>query len=195
MNIAATVIGRQLPASGTPRTMTLMLSDYIANTATTAIYPHVDTGSLDALVYLALGLAGESTEALDAAAHHELSELGDVAWYLARLSAELGIDVALLDAVCNHPVPRSDGPTGVADLVIVCGRFAELVKKAIRDDSGELTAQRRSALVDQVITGWQTLNQVAHSLGHSLDTLLRGNAEKLARRAAANTLMGSGDNR
>lgn len=75
-------------------------------TRETAVYPHVDTGDIEALSYCALGLVGEAGEVankikkllrdgdtpeLRRAAR---GELGDVLWYLARLADELGVSLS-----------------------------------------------------------------------------------------------------
>lgn len=75
-------------------------------TQTTAIYPGGGLCSPDAVIYTALGLAGEAGELANKAKkimrdgddfrlrNDMRDELGDVLWYLARLSDELGIDLA-----------------------------------------------------------------------------------------------------
>jgi NTP pyrophosphatase (non-canonical NTP hydrolase) len=84
---------------------------YQQKTDETAIYPHAGTGHPLALAYAALGLAGEAGEVankvkkilrddageLTADRRQELAgELGDVAWYLARMATELGADLGSL---------------------------------------------------------------------------------------------------
>jgi len=80
------------------------LNDYKNFTRTTAIYPEANTGQVPELMYLALGLAGESGEVAnkvkklyrdgdDPAKREQLQgELGDVFWYLARLCDALGLE-------------------------------------------------------------------------------------------------------
>lgn len=77
---------------------------YVAFTRSTAIYPRQDVGR-EALPYLAMGLAGEAGEVANkikkilrdddgvfthAKGEELMAELGDVAWYLARLTDEMG---------------------------------------------------------------------------------------------------------
>lgn len=80
---------------------------YHDQTESTAMYPHVATGDIMALMYTALGLAGEAGEianqvkkilrdddaAVTAARRTAIGkELGDVFWYLSRFMHEMGID-------------------------------------------------------------------------------------------------------
>lgn len=78
------------------------LTDYCAAAASTAIYPGAGQRTLLGLSYLALGLAGEVSEIAELVARMGLNsewvhlddiraELGDVLWYDAMLTAELGI--------------------------------------------------------------------------------------------------------
>lgn len=77
------------------------INDYSKFTATTAIYPEAGTGSDVELSYLTLGLCGETGEVAEKIkkkirdgtfSHDDLvKELGDVYWYLARLSEALEI--------------------------------------------------------------------------------------------------------
>lgn len=83
----------------------LTFGQYAARARETAIYPGAGEGDMEAMTYLALGLAGEAGEVagkvkkvmrdrdgvIRAADRAELLyELGDVQWYLAQLVAELG---------------------------------------------------------------------------------------------------------
>lgn len=84
--------------------------DYQAWTDSTAQYPGVGGGGLDALGFLGLGLAGESGEAVEKIKklirngdtpelRAELAkELGDVMWYIARPGQELGVPMSALAA-------------------------------------------------------------------------------------------------
>ena len=81
------------------------LDNYTDWTRSTAIYPDVGTGSIRALSYVGLGLAGEAGEVADkikkllrdgdteTLREKILDEAGDVLWYLARLAEELGTDL------------------------------------------------------------------------------------------------------
>jgi NTP pyrophosphatase (non-canonical NTP hydrolase) len=85
-------------------------NDFQTWTLSTAIYPDSGQGTLQALTYCALGLAGEAGEVADKAKKlirdgdmaesraKVLQELSDVCWYIARLADELGMDLEeLLD--------------------------------------------------------------------------------------------------
>jgi NTP pyrophosphatase (non-canonical NTP hydrolase) len=81
------------------------LNDYQRHAESTAIYPH-DTDD-DGINYCILGLVGEAGELankwkkyyrdgldLDDVTPKLRAELGDVLWYVANLSAELGMDLS-----------------------------------------------------------------------------------------------------
>lgn len=83
------------------------LSEYAEKIKPLALYPEANEGTIMALCYTSLGLAGEAGEVANqikkilrddagriTSKRREslVSELGDVAWYLVRLCAELQID-------------------------------------------------------------------------------------------------------
>lgn len=83
--------------------MLISNEDYTQLTLDLAMYPAKDTGSLQAITYCALGLAGETGEFVDKlkkvhrgdktlreAKEDMMNELGDVLWYLTRCADELG---------------------------------------------------------------------------------------------------------
>lgn len=84
---------------------TITLKEYQDWTVTTAMYPHAETGNVEELMYLALGLTGEAGEVSNKVKklfrdgesqelRTELAkELGDVMWYMARLSSVLKVDL------------------------------------------------------------------------------------------------------
>ena len=83
----------------------MQANHYQMFTIDTAIYPEAGSGSLGALSYVTLGLAGEAGEIAnkvkklirDGASPEKREaigkELGDVCWYIARLADELGINL------------------------------------------------------------------------------------------------------
>lgn len=104
----------------------ISFNDYQAFTRTTAIYPGKGTGSTEAIVYCLLGVIGEGGEIADKVkklirgggfdALNQLAgaaggtttddivkEIGDVLWYVARLSDELGVS---LEEVARHNVEK-----------------------------------------------------------------------------------------
>ena len=93
-------------------------------------------------------------------------------------------------------------PGAGADLVYpalgLCGEAgeaAEKVKKAIRDDGGVLTAERREALAAELGDVLWYLAQLATEAGLDLDALAQANLEKLRSRHERGALNGSGDRR
>jgi NTP pyrophosphatase (non-canonical NTP hydrolase) len=75
------------------------------------------------------------------------------------------------------------------------GEVAEHAKKAIRDDAGTITDERRAAMAKELgDVLWYTA-QLASELGLELDAIARENLQKLLSRQQRGVLSGSGDNR
>jgi NTP pyrophosphatase (non-canonical NTP hydrolase) len=75
------------------------------------------------------------------------------------------------------------------------GEVAEKVKKAIRDDGGELTEERREALAAELGDVLWYLAQLATEARLDLDAIAEENITKLLSRKERNVLQGSGDTR
>src|SRR5215203_2444965 len=75
------------------------------------------------------------------------------------------------------------------------GEVAEKVKKALRDDGGVLTEDRRAALGAELGDVLWYVAQLATEAGLDLDTLAAENLAKLLSRQARDVLQGSGDAR
>jgi NTP pyrophosphatase (non-canonical NTP hydrolase) len=75
------------------------------------------------------------------------------------------------------------------------GEVAEKIKKAVRDDGGEITAERKKELEKELGDVLWYLSQLATELGLSLDKIAETNIKKLYSRLDRGKLHGSGDNR
>ena len=75
------------------------------------------------------------------------------------------------------------------------GETAEKVKKAIRDDGGTLTEERRAALAAELGDVLWYAAQLATEAGLDLEQIAQGNLDKLASRRERSVLQGSGDDR
>jgi NTP pyrophosphatase (non-canonical NTP hydrolase) len=75
------------------------------------------------------------------------------------------------------------------------GETAEKVKKAIRDDGGVLTDERRDALAAELGDVLWYVAQLATEAGLDLESIADANLEKLASRQRRSVLQGSGDRR
>jgi NTP pyrophosphatase (non-canonical NTP hydrolase) len=73
------------------------------------------------------------------------------------------------------------------------GEAAEKVKKAIRDDGGELTDERRAALGAELGDVLWYVAQLATEAGLDLDEVAEANLRKLLSRREREVLQGSGD--
>jgi NTP pyrophosphatase (non-canonical NTP hydrolase) len=75
------------------------------------------------------------------------------------------------------------------------GEVADHAKKAIRDDGGTVTEQRREAMGKELGDVLWYLAQMATELGLDLDVIAQENLEKLLSRQRRGVLSGSGDER
>jgi NTP pyrophosphatase (non-canonical NTP hydrolase) len=75
------------------------------------------------------------------------------------------------------------------------GEVAEHAKKAIRDDGGAITEERREALAKELGDVLWYAAQIATELGLELDEIASANLEKLRSRQRRGVLSGSGDER
>jgi len=75
------------------------------------------------------------------------------------------------------------------------GEVAEHAKKAIRDDGGEVSPERRAALAKELGDVLWYVAQIASELDLDLDEIAQGNLEKLLSRQRRGVLSGSGDER
>jgi NTP pyrophosphatase (non-canonical NTP hydrolase) len=75
------------------------------------------------------------------------------------------------------------------------GECAEKVKKAIRDDAGALTDERRAALAAELGDVLWYAAQLATEAGLDLDEIAHHNLAKLLSRQERGVLQGSGDSR
>ena len=75
------------------------------------------------------------------------------------------------------------------------GETAEKVKKAIRDDGGTLTEERRDAIAAELGDVLWYAAQLATEAGLELEEIAQANLDKLASRQRRAVLHGSGDDR
>jgi NTP pyrophosphatase (non-canonical NTP hydrolase) len=75
------------------------------------------------------------------------------------------------------------------------GEVAEHAKKAIRDDGGSVTEERRAAMAKELGDVLWYVAQIASELGLELEDIAQGNLDKLLSRQRRGVLSGSGDER
>ncbi len=75
------------------------------------------------------------------------------------------------------------------------GEVAEHAKKAIRDDRGQVSDERRSAIAAELGDVLWYVAQITTELGLDLDQIAAANLQKLLSRQQRGVLSGSGDER
>jgi NTP pyrophosphatase (non-canonical NTP hydrolase) len=75
------------------------------------------------------------------------------------------------------------------------GEVAEHAKKAIRDDGGSISEERRAAMAKELGDVLWYVAQLTSELGLELEDVARANLEKLGSRQRRGVLSGSGDDR
>lgn len=115
------------------------------------------------------------------------------------MSEDLGLDEYQRLAGRTAMYPGRGGDTIAAypalGLAGEAGEVCEQIKKAMRDDHGKLTPQRRSALKKELGDVLWYLAALAHEMDFSLSEVARANLDKLADRRARGVLGGEGDER
>lgn len=103
--------------------------------------------------------------------------------------------VELSEETAIYPSDRELPIYPVLGLVGEAGEVAEKVKKAIRDDGGELTDEKLEELIDEIGDVVWYIAALCRDLDISLDYVARHNLEKLLDREERGVLQGSGDDR
>jgi NTP pyrophosphatase (non-canonical NTP hydrolase) len=75
------------------------------------------------------------------------------------------------------------------------GEVSEHAKKAIRDDGGQVTEERRSAMAKELGDVLWYVAQLASELELNLDEIAQANLDKLLSRQQRGVLSGDGDDR
>lgn len=164
-----------------------------------AIYPGRGTENI---TYPVLKLNGEVSELTEKAVtqspREEIAkEIGDCAWYVAAICEDMGIQL--------QELRNMGGPSGIdilrthndilINLFIQTGSIAEQYGKALRDDGGVLSDERRTVIVDHMIRVFTWLRVIAGYYDYTMEEIFQMNLDKLADRAVRGKLGGAGDNR
>ena len=102
------------------------------------------------------------------------------------------------DAASKTAIYPNIGNNPVYPVLGLCGEtgeIAEKMKKAIRDEGGVISENRRTEMIKEQGDILWYLAALASELGTTLDEIARINLEKLASRQNRGVLTGSGDNR
>ena len=184
--------------------MTLTLNEYQNEALRTAIYPE-DRG----LEYTTLGLLSEVAELIDAYKRWEQdqnndlanedmrSETGDNYWYVAAIAHSLGeqLESITVWADTDPAIPFLELDELILLLASFAGNIAGFVKKAIRDNDGELSPKQFDGVVDALANILVILDEIALFFDSTPAGVQAKNLDKLADRQKRSVIGGSGDNR
>lgn len=81
------------------------------------------------------------------------------------------------------------------NLTAEAGEVAGQLAKAVRDDKGKITPERRAAMLKEAGDALWQIAAVCTDLNETLSNVAQGNLDKLASRQKRGKLSGSGDNR
>ena len=180
----------------------LQLNKYQTGAHNTSIYPGT-------LVYPTLGLCGEVgeliavvVEDIDLNGCDELDdtikkETGDILWYVANIAEDMGTLLSEIMGRENFEAPREtwSNETVINELPIHAGAVAENMKKAIRDDDGDISLARGKNILEalRLVVTW--LERLCSWYGTTLEECAQLNLDKLRSRAERGVLKGDGDDR
>ncbi len=135
-------------------------------------------------------------------------ELGDIMWYCAALSQQLGYNFPLLMGIHPRPLEILGGQPGIKVLSLglrlsgQAGFVAERAGKLIRDKDCDGTNamylthdEFRTASMRNLANIVEVIRRIGRMLGYELETIVDRNIGKLMSRKNRGVLSGSGDNR
>lgn len=172
----------------------MKLDEYIKKARTTALYPNLGSN----MYYPTLGLAGECAEVLQKILYTDnkdeiVKECGDVLWYVANLSIELGITIDPdKPTLSSHNIGIQ---TMVEFNVIHAGTICECIKKTMRDDNNTMRDDRLKKIEHALYTIIYNISGIAFLLDTTLSNIMETNIDKLFSRKERGVLKGDGDNR
>ena len=158
--------------------------------------------SFPGYVYTVLGLIGELTELKEIA--NEVSndfvtdesgkekivkELGDCFWYLSQFTMELGMPFSQIESRDQAWKTDSYGPH------YNCGLICEMVKKAIRDNGGNVTPNVKEKILKELRIIYSHLLWFCRIYEIDPNVVMEENIKKLFSRKERGVLGGSGNDR
>lgn len=148
-----------------------------------------------------LGLMGETAEFFekykDTRNQKEdlIKELGDIIWYLTRLTNHMNLDSQKLLREARLRHTRSIPQSEILTIFISTGKIAETIKKAVRDKNSILDESDRTNIKFKIISIYESIDHICDSFETTYEEVAMANLKKLLDRLDRNKLHGSGDNR
>lgn len=159
--------------------------------------------SFPGYVYTILGLIGELTELKEIAntitadlvtitereKNSLIKELGDCFWYLSQFTMELGIPFSQIASGNDFWKIGNYGPH------YNCGLICEMVKKAIRDNCGNVTPNVKEKILKELRIIYSHLLYFCRIYEIDPNVVMEENIKKLFSRKERGVLGGSGNDR
>jgi hypothetical protein len=168
-----------------------LADDYAVWTDTTAKYPVTSEAP-----YLALGIADEAGELIDAHFTDEiLKEGGDVLWYASRYCRRI-LNMSFSSIINNLDV-YSASPS-YPQIIRDIGTIAGVEKKRVRDGANwtvEVVSGKTGIAAAALIRILKWVEVELRKGGYTIYDAMAANQGKLNKRVAEGTIQGDGDNR
>lgn len=189
-------------------------NEYQTLAATTAIYKNP-------IIYPSLGILNELEELMSKMIDffsdskpgfldELLYELGDVFWYVANLSREVGIDLSDLfndknpSYLCLLKTVKDlkDGSNnedilmGISAILwMPVGKIQGIAKKILRDGPDYLTEEKKEVIVSSLSGLCDLLMVICNVFGLNIEKAMEMNIDKLSSRKERGVITGDGDHR
>lgn len=182
---------------------------YQSNALQTAVYPLEraldytvlgllsEVGELEEVYYNANTSVGAGRVWSLAHMSEAKSELGDLYWYTASIADALGTTLGQITTTAQRSTVvllQSRGLT-LSALTVEAGAIAGILKKAIRDEGGTLSCERRGLIEHHLLRVLALLDHFAVLLGTTGTRVRQANILKLADRKERGVIGGSGNAR
>lgn len=146
--------------------------------------------------YYCLGLSGETGEIMNhylknSSSHLIIKEIGDVLWYLARITEKID---TTLDKLQIQSFGSSFGELCIF-LGSCVGEVNDSVKKFIRDDNRIINKTRREYIIKNCGQILSILSEMAVLQNATILDVANMNIKKIMSRQQRQVIHGSGDNR
>ena len=173
-------------------------TEYQKEALKTAIYP----GDFTGVLYTTLGLVDEVYEFYESiGSGDEAKELGDVCWYIACLSKEVGIsmeDIEILVGELKEQASYYSIFDATEQMKSAASKICGLMKKYVRDEqfwTYRPSPSKKAKVQVEMAYIVLSIHYICEHIGMSWPEVAKLNIKKLQSRKDRGVLQGSGDDR